>query len=303
MSDNNAKKKLKLDSEVLAGIFSPIRSSMQIPNDYQTNYGYTRYKVRTDWKDIFREGIQISPNDPRFTPNPKTGELLYQGVKVLLYIRDQTNYHLHNIDLSNYKSTYKFHVAYCNTLDNMQQQGKYDKYVVSTRSDGLFLLRLSDGHRGSEVTTTQELKVCINCLKRLNYKNYNNVSYSEQRQIYNDFSLEEFFSVKDGNYRFLGILPKKTDKNAPINDYTDDWTEVSNKYRQLVNWRCEACGKDCSKNHGDLHVHHKDGIKSNNQVYNLEALCTECHAKEHPHMRGLNRKKKTRNKSEMDSLF
>ena len=43
MSDNNAKKKLKLDAEVLAGIFSPVRSSMGIPNYYPTDYEFTKY--------------------------------------------------------------------------------------------------------------------------------------------------------------------------------------------------------------------------------------------------------------------
>lgn len=302
MSDNKSKKKLKLDAEVLASIFSPIRRAMGIPNDYRPNYAFTRYKVRTDWKDTLREGVTIQTGDPNFTYDEKTGELLYKGVKVLLYIRDQTNPYLQNVDLSQYTSKYKFHIAYCSTLESMYQQGKYEKYVVSTRNDGFFLVRLSNGH--DVATSTQELKVCKNCLKRLNYKNYNNVTYPEQRRIYENFALEEFFSVKDGNYRFLGTLPRKTDKNAPVNEYTDDWAKISNMHRQRVNWKCERCGKDCSRNHGDLHVHHKDGIKSNNQVWNLEALCTVCHTKEHPHMKGLQKSKKpNKAKVQMDSLF
>lgn len=302
MSDNNAKKKLKLDAEVLAGIFSPVRSSMGIPNYYPTDYEFTKYKLMIDWEDSLREGVTIGPGDPDFTFNGNTGELLYKGVKVLLYIRDQTNYHLQNVDLSQYKSQYKFHIAYCSTLESMYQQGKYEKYVVSTRNDGLFLVRLSNGH--DVATSTQELKVCKNCLKRLNYKNYNNVSYQEQKQIYESFCLEEFFSVKDSNYRFLGTLPRRNDKNAPINEYTEDWESISYIYRQRVNWKCERCEKDCSHNHGDLHVHHKDGDRSNNQVWNLEALCTNCHTKEHPHMRGLHKRKNQNNtKVQMDSLF
>lgn len=92
MSDNKSKKKLKLDAEVLASIFSPIRRAMGIPNDYRPNYAFTRYKVRTDWKDTLREGVTIQTGDPNFTYDEKTGELLYKGVKVLLYIRDQTNW-------------------------------------------------------------------------------------------------------------------------------------------------------------------------------------------------------------------
>ena len=109
MSDNNAKKKLKLDAEVLAGIFSPIRSNMGIPNYYPTDYEFTKYKVRIDWEDNLREGVTIGPGDPDFSFDGNTGELLYKGIKVLLYIRDQINYHLQNIQL--------FYLYYQNILN------------------------------------------------------------------------------------------------------------------------------------------------------------------------------------------
>lgn len=277
---------LTLDANIIAKIFSSIRLKMRIPNNYSTNYGLTKYKINDSWEDALREGIEINARDSDFTYNQNTGELLYKGVKVLLYIRDQTNYKLSDADIYNYTSKYKFHVAYCSTLENMQQQGKYEKYVVSTRNDGTFLVMASNGHVSE--TSYQTLKICKNCLRRLNYKNYKNLSYNSQIGIYNNFSLEEFFSVEDGNYRFLGTLPRKTEKDAPVNEYTDDWSIISNRLRRLHAWKCERCGKDCSNNHGDLQVHHINGIKSDNNIRNLIVLCTACHKKEHKHMKGLN---------------
>ena len=270
---------LKLDADIIAKIFSPIRAKMRIPDNYATDYGLTQYKINNSWEDALREGIEIKAGDADFTYNPNTGELLYKGVKVLLYIRDQINYRLSDTDISNYTSEYKFHVAYCSTLENMQQQGKYEKYVVSTRNDGFFLVTASNGHVSE--TSYQKLKICKNCLRRLNYRSYKNVSYNRQIGIYNNFTLEEFFSVEDGNYRFFGTLPRKTEKDAPVNEYTSDWKEISNRLRRLHNWKCEKCGKDCSEKHGDLHVHHINGIKSDNNYSNLMVLCTECHIKEH----------------------
>lgn len=288
MSRDDIKSSLKLDADIIARIFSPIRNRMSIPNDYYTGYGITKYKINNSWEDALREGIEIKPGDSDFTINEKTGELLYKGVKVLLYIRDQNNYTLSDDDIDSYHSEYKFHIAYCSTLESMQQQGKYEKYVVSTRNDGIFLVRASNGRKTS--TLEQELKVCKNCLRKLNYKNYKNVSPNRRNLVYKEFSLEEFFSVAGGNYRFVGTLPRKTEKSAPVNEYTADWNEISNHLRKIRRWRCQECGKDCSRNHGALHVHHLNGIKSDNNLSNLIVLCTECHIKEHNHMRGLNKK-------------
>ena len=291
--NSNINGKLKLDADVIAKIFSPIRQKMKIPDFYTTDYGMTKYKLNNSWEDALRDGIEITGGDPDFSYDSDSGELLYRGVKVLLYIRDQTNYKLKNVDLTKHKSTYKFHVAYCQTLESMYQQGKYEKYVVSTRTDGIFFVRLSNGR--DEVTSEQELKVCKNCLKRLNYKNYNNLPYPKQREIYNKFSLDDFFSVNNGDYRFLGTLPRNTDKNAPVNAYTNDWQEISERERERHNWKCEVCGKDCSENHSELQVHHKNGIKSDNSPYNLITLCIDCHSKEHAHMKNLKHKKQEQN--------
>jgi len=41
--------------------------------------------------------------------------------------------------------------------------------------------------------------------------------------------------------------------------------------------------KECSECGSDYHiqVHHRDGVRSNNSVENLEILCCKCHAKRH----------------------
>lgn len=288
MKEDSAEEKLNLNADVITKIFSIVRKKMKIPDYYPTDYGMTKYKINNSWEDSLREGVEITGGDIDFTYDNSTGELLYKGVKVLLYIRDQTNYRLQNTNLSNYKSQYKFHIAYCSTLESMYQREKYEKYVVSTRNDGIFFVRLSNGH--DEVTSYQELKVCRNCLRRLNYKNYNDTSNIEQENIYKHFNLEEFFSVNDGNYRFLGTLPRHNDKDAPVNSYTKDWQEISERLRKRHNWKCERCGRDCSKNHADLQVHHKNGIKSDNNIYNLTVLCVNCHRKEHSHMKNIKHK-------------
>ncbi|MBQ3033875.1 MAG: hypothetical protein IJD28_05815, partial [Deferribacterales bacterium] len=50
---------------------------------------------------------------------------------------------------------------------------------------------------------------------------------------------------------------------------------------------CEVCGVDLHSNRNLLHVHHIDGVKSNNISTNLMCVCAECHKKQpmHDHMR------------------
>lgn len=44
---------------------------------------------------------------------------------------------------------------------------------------------------------------------------------------------------------------------------------------------CMLCGKE-DKRPKMIHVHHKDGNRNNNNLCNLEVLCSKCHRSKHP---------------------
>ena len=125
-------------------------------------------------------GLDISPNDLEY---PDDGTLEYKGRKVVVYIRDQ------RVEFQ----PYKFHVANCRTLSQMKAQNQYDRYVVATRSDGMFTVNSKDGNRLIDEGAEHRLDVCINCLKALNYKDYNDCGPSYRRKIIHAFELKEFF--------------------------------------------------------------------------------------------------------------
>lgn len=196
------------------------------------------------------------------------------GQKVLVYIRDQRY---------SYYLKYKFHIANCSTLVDAQRNQKYDKYVASINVNGKFKVNLIHGNSWVEKDKDVNLKVCKNCLKALNYKGYRQ-SHGVKQTIYNSFSIDEFFQL----YKIQTIKkPKYTSVTAPINNYTKDFDSIAKELKAKKNNTCESCFKDLSQDKKFLHVHHIDGIKSNNHDQNLKVVCIGCHANEpdHGHMK------------------
>lgn len=264
-------------------IFSDIRDNMNIDNKLIVDKNFGKFSFNTDWETIEISGITITPLDKNFSI--KNNELFYKNTKVLLYIRDQAMYGQPEDILKNYKSAYKFHLSWCQTLQTMFNSGKYEKYVVSTRQDDVLLVR-AIGSNNKVYESEQKLHVCRYCLSTLNYKGYRYATKAQKDKIYNEFSLKEFFNVQNSDYSFHD-MPKHDEYSAKTNIYPDNWEHVSELHRKLCHYQCERCGKDCSHDHSLLHVHHKNGNKQDIRQSNLIALCLECHISEHPHMRNL----------------
>lgn len=264
-------------------IFSDIRDNMNIDNKLIVDKNFGKFSFNTDWETIEISGITITPLDKNFSI--KNNELFYKNTKVLLYIRDQAMYGQPEDALKNYKSAYKFHLSWCQTLQTMFNSGKYEKYVVSTRQDDVLLVR-AIGSNNKVYESEQKLHVCRYCLSTLNYKGYRYATKAQKDKIYNEFSLKEFFNVQNSDYSFHD-MPKHDEYSAKTNIYPDNWEHVSELHRKICHYRCERCGKDCSHDHSLLHVHHKNGNKQDIRQSNLIALCLECHISEHPHMRNL----------------
>ncbi|MGL4735185.1 MAG: HNH endonuclease, partial [Enterovibrio sp.] len=98
------------------------------------------------------------------------GVLSYKGHQVMLYIPDQGE----DIEvvLANGKQGRRIHVAECSTLELMRNTGRFKRYDVISRVDGLFPV-FGAVHGVKEVIKGEAaLGVCKNCLKILNYNGY-----------------------------------------------------------------------------------------------------------------------------------
>jgi hypothetical protein len=221
-----------------------------------------------------------SLDDVRVLPD---GTLAYKNSRVLLYIRDHSVYSERSIDP-------KFHVANCDTLKEMKRQSRHARYVVATRADGVFKLNIIDGSRKSEAL--RKLNVCQNCMAMLSFDGFAmGLSKPVRYKLVSAFSIDRFFEKFSRDLH--EIKPEHDSDSAPVNDYNQDFSARSNVLRSAANWTCQNRG--CEAYLGShalrryLHVHHINGLKSDDAPGNHKVLCIKCHAEEpgHGHMKGM----------------
>ena len=225
-------------------------------------------------KKIFT--LEISADDPDLKI---TGEgFFYRGRRVILYIRDQAQY-------GDKKTEYKFHITGCQTLDKMRKTNQYGKYVLSTKTDGIFIVNRIINNQGVE--SEEELHVCKHCLQKLNWKNYKYTDNDTKKYIYENFSIEEFFKIMDGdNSTDFDDIPADNEFSARLNVYPKNWNEISRRMKEKFKYTCQQCHKNFSRYERKtqlLEVHHKNGLKWDCRNENLEVLCQSCHQSKHNH--------------------
>ncbi|MGL5990488.1 MAG: HNH endonuclease [Plesiomonas sp.] len=226
---------------------------------------------------ILGKDIQLSDIDGT------QGILNYNGHQVMLYIPDHGSYVNHALSDGKQKCAKRVHVAECKTIIGMRDRGRFnDRYDVINRMDGLFPIFGTDYYSKREVNGEAELAVCQNCLNLLNHKNFSGLRLDEKTKFINEFSYAKFFETYSSYFK---DLPKST-VGFQSGGYTQDWSMISSKLRNELNYTCEQCGVNLTDNTKLLHVHHISGNKADNSRKNLRVLCVDCHKKQphHGHM-------------------
>ncbi|WP_312978627.1 HNH endonuclease signature motif containing protein [Atlantibacter sp.] len=224
----------------------------------------TLERLRTGIVDISLDDVKIHVDRT----------LIYKGYRVLLYIRD--------INSVAGKSTMpKYHLAFCSALEKMTKIHRFEKYVVANGDSGEFSVNFINN--GIE-TQKVRLNVCQNCLDILRWKGFDmqKMPRPARLSLVTHFSLQEFFTEYPRD--LIAVKPSHTSDSAPANMYPKEWNQISHKIKMLRGSKCKDCGVVLTDNDAKfLHVHHRNGLKYDNNDSNLVVLCIACHAEQPKH--------------------
>ena len=202
--------------------------------------------------------IQPVPVKPKEFDVIDAGIPIVQNRKAVLYIEDAFTY---DIKWQDYP---KYHILHCSTLQDMERCGQYSEYHASVRTDGLFLVRLSE----TDERSLFKLRICKNCLKKLNEQYGYGVFPTDPKE----FPLADWFENTDD---FNQINPT----DGPFDYLSDDWKKRSHACRNKASWICQECNINLENDRHLLHAHHKWGTKYNDPD-DLIALCIRCHSEQ-----------------------
>lgn len=226
-------------------------------------------------RDLNR-GFEVNFEDIDFD----TGLASYEGRQVLLYIKDHSYGNKIYSVLEDGSKGNRFHVADCSKLEEMRRKGRFERYVVTNRLDGLFDVSGRDSQTDELIDGETQLHVCQFCLEGINYRKFASLPRgTPRREFVKSFEMADFFDTYSSFFKYM---PSGVAENSN-SQYTDDWDAVSRKIREDFNFQCQQCGLDLSLHKRLLHVHHINGIKSDNRSANLTPLCCDCHRKQPDH--------------------
>lgn len=256
-----------------------LRVTMQAPLIDISDLPYQNGISYADIFDLY-DGFELPLDKIEVKDN---GLFYHKGVLVTLSIQDI------NKGTSGEQSLPRLHITKCHTLQEMEKGGRIKRYITSCRDDTKRKIRFISNQSYISSTRDYNLDVCRFCLAKIRWQGYwTGLSYRAKDEIVDRFNLAEFYKQHEPQFYsdFKGVLFNEGDV-IPVNQYQSGWKLISYQYRKSKKWRCEACAKDCSQNHAELHVHHINGNKADNTRINLSALCYNCHAKQpfHEHMR------------------
>lgn len=213
--------------------------------------GETRPYTPLEVADVNLSNIQSGEveitDEGIFYINPTNGN----KQQIFLYMR--------NYDMASYGKP-RYHITNCSTLQELGTK-RYRRANTGT-------VIVYDTSRKRDVKVSG-LPLCKNCLRLLR----------DERLLkyYSDMTSDEFEKI----LREVGETAKNEENtDVDLEGYIWKWQKISEAYRTKKNYTCEICGF-IPENRMDrhyMHVHHKDGNKTNNIEGNLQCLCIVCHA-------------------------
>lgn len=232
-----------------------------------------------DLRRLEHEGIEIPLENVATLPD---GTLAYKGQRVILYIRDVRQ---HRNESSIEHHLPRFHVADCDKLREMRANKRFDRYVVTNRESGEFLLNVRRFGATKFEEVERQLKVCQFCLSNIRWEDFDRIRHISHKraEIVSGFTLQRYFEAYGRS--FILDIPPHTEHTAPLDEYTVEFYRIAKQLKAERHFQCEECHIDLTSHKHYLHAHHVNGVKGDNVRSNIRILCIYHHAQQPYHSR------------------
>lgn len=179
-------------------LFVELRKNMGIKADEKIVLSI-KTNIETIWNEI-EKGAEIDKELLK-VHNDETLGLKGSEERIIVYIKEQY------FSPKEKDKEYKFHIAWCTTLESMYEGKRYNRYVAVQKEEPEFLVDLINKET-KEITknVTKRMSVCKNCLKALNYQGYAQANTTKKKEIYENFSLKEFLDTYKNSSIFVDPL-------------------------------------------------------------------------------------------------
>lgn len=267
----------KMNKYPFLGELERLRKKIDAPS-YSGSYHKALPRFKIIERKLSAEGIEISIEDLK-TVGPY---LTYEDEHlVILYIKNSNS----TVDelLGNSpesRFTPKFHITWCDKVNQMYESKRLDRYVVSQSAQNLFVVEAKeDGGRESQTLEDVRLFPCQYCLDKISYRgfSYKDQGWYERIEQVEAFAVKAYLEENLGNLTVWKHLPRFKDSESISGTYTVAFVEISRRKRENNGWKCSKCKVDMKERKDGLHCHHINGVKSDNSWRNLEVLCALCH--------------------------
>lgn len=217
----------------------------------------------------------------------KPGEVTLQAIKDGTYTFDEDGIYLNGSNgvrqkVFLYKRKYhlveygkpRIHIRKCSKIQEFIDSGSFGAEYRHANTEKVPVINMDKGNQDVEVDA---LPLCGYC-KNLVLQEFNENQKDESLKESNIKDSVEFVRLLKETLGISDGLSQEVD--ADIFSYVKDWEQISRRYREYHNYTCERCGLQITNpwDRQFMQVHHRNGIKTDNNGKNLECLCIRCHA-------------------------